>query len=405
MSIVIRPITEDEVVDFQKACVDVFGGEFLQEASDRFSANHPLERTATAFEGATIVGTSADMPFDLTVPGGVLPLAGLTMVTVRPTHRRRGVMSSMVRVYMDQAHERGDPVGGLWAAEWPIYGRFGFGVATDAVALAFDGRQVEIAGEPSGHTLTQLGEDEVRDVLPAVYERARRRRPGTLGRSLAWWDERLLFDPPQWRHGASASRHVVASIGDAVTGYVTYRQKPHWDGGHAVGEVQVTEVIAIDGDTERALWRFLSRIDLHPKVRWEHGPADPALIWLASDGRKVERRVDDGLWVRLIDVPAALAGRRYQMDGTLAIRVVDAFCPWNDGTFRLSVEEGAAECERSDSDPHITLSASTLAALYLGGRSATVLADAGLIEGTAEAVVAADTMFRWDRAPWCPEVF
>jgi predicted acetyltransferase len=405
MAIVIRPITEGEIPDFQRACIDVFGGEYLEELEGRFAATHPLDRTATAFDGATIVGTSADMPFDLTVPGGVLSLAGLTMVTVRSTHRRRGVMSSMVRVYMDQAHERGDPLGGLWAAEWPIYGRFGFGAATDAAALAFEGPQIEIGGDPDKHTLTQLDVDAAREVLPAIYEQARRQRPGTLGRSRAWWEDRLLFDPPQWRHGASASRSVVASSGDTMTGYATYRLKSHWEDGHSVGEVQVAEVIAVDGDTERSLWRYLTRIDLFPKVRWRNAPADTTLAWLARDGRRVERRIDDGLWVRLIDVPAALSGRRYRVDGTLVVRVVDTYCPWNDGTFRLRVEDSAAVCERSDAEPDIALTAATLASLYLGGRSATVLADAGLVSGATEAVVAADTMFRWDRAPWCAEVF
>jgi len=404
MAIVIRPITEGEIPDFQRACIDVFGGEYLEELEGRFATTHPLDRTATAFDGATIVGTSADMPFDLTVPGGVLSLAGLTMMTVRPTHRRRGVMSSMVRVYMDQAHERGDPLGGLWAAEWPIYGRFGFGPAVDGVALAFEAPQIHIEGDSGGRTLTQLDANAAREVVPAVYERARR-RPGMLGRSRAWWEDRILFDPPQWRHGATALRYVVAADGATITGYASYRLNSHWEGGHSVGEVQVSEVIAGDGDTERALWRYLSRIDLYPRVRWENAPVDAPLIWLATDGRRVERRVHDTLWVRLIDVSAALAGRRYQGDGTLVVRVVDTYCPWNDGTYRLTVEHGAGACTRSTAEPDLTLTASTLAALYLGGRSATMLADAGLIDGASEAVVAADTMFRWDRAPWCPEVF
>jgi predicted acetyltransferase len=404
MAIVIRPITEGEIPDFRRACIDVFGGEYLEELEGRFATTHPLDRTATAFDGATIVGTLADMPFDLTVPGGVLSLAGLTLVTVRPTHRRRGVMSSMMRVYMDQAHERGDPLGGLWAAEWPIYGRFGFGPAVDGVALAFEAPQIHIEGDSGGRTLTQLDANAAREVVPAVYERARR-RPGMLGRSRAWWEDRILFDPPQWRDGATALRYVVAADGATITGYASYRQKEHWEAGHSVGEVEVFEVIAGDGDTERALWRYLSRIDLFPKVRWENAPVDAPLIWLATDGRRVERRVHDTLWVRLIDVSAALGGRRYRVDGTLVVRVVDTYCPWNDGTFRLRVEDGAAVCERSDAEPDIALTAATLASLYLGGRSATALADAGLVSGATEAVVAADTMFRWDRAPWCAEVF
>ncbi len=405
MSIIVRPITEGEVPDFQRVCVGVFGGEPLDDDVSRFTSTHPLDRTATAFDGATIVGTSADMPFDLTVPGGVLPLAALTMVTVLPTHRRRGVMSSMVRAYTDQAHERGDPLGGLWAAEWPIYGRFGFGAAADKAAVSFDGPRLEVRDDPDGLTLTQLDATAAREVLPEVYQRARIRRPGMLGRSDAWWESRHLFDPPQWRHGASASRYVVASAGEVARGYASFRQKLEWGGGHSVGEVRVIELIAVDGVAERVLWRYLSRIDLFPRVSWNNAPTDTSLAWIATDNRRVERRIGDGLWLRLLDVPAALTGRRYLVDGTLVLRVVDEYCPWNDGSYRLSIEDGTATCRRSDAEADLTLTAATLAALYLGGRSATVLSDAGLIAGVGEAVVAADTMFRWDRAPWCAEVF
>ncbi len=400
-----RPITEGEVPEFQRVCVETFGGEVLEDDVARFVSTHPLDRTATAFEGATMVGTSADMPFDLTVPGGVLPLAGLTMVTVRPTHRRRGVMLSMIRAYTDQAHERGDPLGGLWAAEWPIYGRFGFGAAADKAAIAFDGPRLEIASDPAGPSLALLDTAAAREVLPEVYRRARVHRPGMLGRSDAWWEGRHFHDPPQWRHGASANRFVVASRAAMPTGYAVYRQKSEWDGGHSVGEVRVTEVIAVDGATEQALWQYLSRIDLFPRVSWNNAPTDTLLAWIATDNRRIERRIGDGLWLRLLDVVAALTGRRYRADGTLVLRVVDEYCPWNDGSYRLAVEQGAAECRRTDAEADLTLTAATLAALYLGGRSATVLADAGLVTGAAGAVTTADILFGWDRAPWCAEVF
>ncbi len=405
MDITVRSIGEDEALEFQRTFDGVFGNGLADEDCRRFLSTHPLDRTFAAFDGDAMVGTSADLPFEVTVPGGMLPMAGLTVVAVRPTHRRRGVMSAMLRAYTDAVHERGDPLGGLWAAEAPIYGRFGFGSAVDKEAIAFDGRRLEILDGRDLRELALLDLDEARNVLPGVYDQVRLRRPGMLNRSAAWWEYRHFFDPEQERHGASANRFVVAYDAGEPCGYVVFRQKPEWDDGHAAGTIRVTEVIAVDGDTERALWHFLSRVDLFPLVAWDNAPVEGTLAWIASDSRRVERKVSDSLWLRLFDIPAALAGRRYRADGRLVLEIGDEYCSWNEGCYELIAEGGAAECRRTEAVPDLVMTAATLAALYLGGRTCSALADARLVAGEPRAVDLADGLFRWDRAPWCAEIF
>ena len=150
MKITTRPITRDETVQFREAIMFGFGedlddDEFPPEWLDDLL---PLDRTVAAFDGDQIVGTLGGFPFEITVPGGAqVPMAGTTIVTVAATHRRRGALSAMMNDHFRDGLKRGEPLVGLWASESLIYGRFGFGVATEQDEIEIDQSRIRVEGE------------------------------------------------------------------------------------------------------------------------------------------------------------------------------------------------------------------------------------------------------------------
>jgi predicted acetyltransferase len=407
MDVTIRPITDDEVPLFRRKLIAAFGGDARPEDDEHLQAIMPLDRTLAAFDGADIVGTFGDFPFDLTVPGGALAMAGTTVVTVQPTHRRRGILRAMMQRHLEDAHERGDPLAGLWASESSIYGRFGYGNAVDRHSYEIPARLAAFARPPRGRgTVRLVDKEEAEKVLPDVYARAQRLRPGMLSRSGPWWEQRWFRDPEHRREGKSSLRFALYEdpTGD-VTGYLTYRTKGNWEDGHGAGTLDVEELVGNDESLE-ALWHFALNVDLMTKVVAWNRPLDDPLPWLLTDPRRVKRVQRDSLWVRPVDVAAALEGRRYADDGEVTLMVADGVCPWNDATYRLAVEEGRAEVSRVTTDlPDVVLDAAALGAVYLGGVSPRTLETAGVISGNPAGVATMARMFAWWPAPWCPEVF
>jgi predicted acetyltransferase len=408
MSYEIRPLTSDDVPAFRAAIYSTFGHDMDPDDEDgaaRFNAVFELDRMYPAFDGDTIVGTGGDFQLDMTVPGGnQVRTSGLTIISVRPTHTRQGVLTAMMREHHDRAMERGEPLGGLWASEAPIYSRFGYGASADMKDVKLDARHAGRGGREGGVAVRLLEADEAAQLLPKIYSAIQPTRPGMFKRSDNWWTYRLLADPEKNRGGASALRHAVAEIDGEPVGYVTYRQKSSWE-LLSEGEIQIRELMPATDAGYRALWHYAVSIDLFPIVRYWSNPVDDPLSFLMRDGRARETKVSDSLWTRLIDVPAALAERTYATDGSLTLGVSDSFCDWNDGTYRMTVDEGTAKCERVATESDVAMDVSTLGALYLGGRDAMSLARAGLIDGSPEAVHQLNAMFRGSPAPWCPEIF
>jgi predicted acetyltransferase len=409
MSFEIRPLTEEDIPAFRQAIAAGFGedADLEDETSlERFKALFRRDRSFPVFDGDQMVGTGGDFEFQMTVPGGAqAATAGLTIVTVRPTHTRQGALSAMMREHFDRARQRGEILGALWASERAIYGRFGYGPAVVQHAIKIDARQAGRGGFEPGVNVRLVELDEAKQLLPPLYARLQATRAGMYQRSDDWWKYQLFYDPQKWRDGASAVRHVVAEADGEPVGYASYRQKMDWD--HiAGGEVRIREVIPVTDAGFRALWHYLLNIDLFPILKHWNNAVDDPLPMLLRDGRALETTgLADGLWVRLIDLTAALAQRTYPRDGNLVIDVTDRWCPWNEGRFRLTVAEGAAQCEPTTDDPELTMDVGTLSALYLGGQSAVGLARAGLIEGKPADIAAASEMFRTAPLPWCAEVF
>jgi predicted acetyltransferase len=380
-----------------------FGMVPTEERMQRFADLITLERTHAAWSDGAIVGGAAAFTFNVTVPGGDLPTAGVSVVGVYPTHRRRGVLRALMRAQLDDAHERGEPLAALWASEETIYGRFGYGLAAfcGEINLAHEYTSFAQPFEPEG-TIRFLEPDEALDAVPPVFERARLQWPGMFSRSRLWWEQREIKDSEERREGAGPKRWIVYERDGAPDGYAVYRHKPGWEEGSTVAELRVIEALGATPTAERDLWAYLLAIDWKATVKAYLLPPDHALFLLLATPRRMRYRMGDSLWVRLVDVAAALSGRTYSADGAIVFDVQDEFCPWNEGRWKL--EGGTAA--RTDEDADIALPVQSLGAAYLGGVSFAALARAGRVEELRDGALSrADGLFRWDRHPWCPEIF
>lgn len=404
MTITIRAIARDEVERFRTELVRTFG--FDPDPDERGAARFcelvQLPRTYAAFDGNEMVGTAASFDFDLSIPGGSVPMAGLTMVSVRTSHRRRGILRQIVAAHLADVRDRGEPLSGLWASEAPIYLRFGYGVAAEGDLLRFDTSSVRV-DPPAAPDQLELVEGGAREHgLPAIYDRIRATRPGLYSRSRAWWEHRHEYDPAHRRSGASERRLVLARRGSEPTGWLVYRQRAKWNDGIPEGAVEIVELIAIDAIAEQSLWHYATNIDLFPHLSWWNAPVDSLLPWLTPQRRHLARRRMDTLWLRPADVAAALAGRAYAAEDRLVIAVRDAD---QVETYVLEASGDGARCTRTEAAAEVHLDRAALGSIYLGGVHATLLARAGRISGSAEAVARADRLFAWPAAPWCPEIF
>ncbi|HET7489009.1 MAG TPA: GNAT family N-acetyltransferase [Acidimicrobiales bacterium] len=364
------------------------------------------ERTRVVFEGGRMVAASASLTFELTVPGRtVTPAAGITYVGVIPTHRRRGHLTRMMGALLDDAAEREEPVAVLLASESVIYGRFGYGLASSHVSTEIASRYAGFRPEaPSaGGRIELLDGEAAGKVVPGVLDAARRLQPGDIRRPDAAW-ENILRDPEQARDGYSTVFYAVhESTAGEADGYAAYRVKHTWENGLADGRVRVDELVATSTAAEADLWRYLFSVDLTETVECEIRPVDDPLRWMLADPRRLRfTMVADYLFSRLIDVPAALAARRYAVDGALVLEVHDAFRPGAGGRFRLDGGPHGAECRRTTDEPDLSLSAEDLGALYLGGVRASTLAAAGRVtEHRPGALGRADAMLLSTPAPFC----
>jgi predicted acetyltransferase len=355
-----------------------------------------------ARENGQIVGGAGAFEFETTVPGGTVPTAGVTVVGTYPTHRRRGVLTAMMRAQLDDVHERGEPVAMLWASDELIYGRFGYGLASWVGEAAIPREAQFTVPVENRRRLRFVEKDEAMELFPRVWEQLRPQIPGMLSRSSSWWEWRILFDSPDSRDGGGPKRLVILERDGEPEGYAIYRHKPKWEHGLPTGEVEAIEAIALDGPATAELWRYLLDIDWAAKTTAWLLPMDHQLFHLLANPRRMTFRVFDGLWVRLVDVGAALSARTYTGDGRVVFDVVDSFCPWNEGRWKL---EGG-EASRTEEEPDLRCDVQLLGSTYFGAITFSELLRAGRLEELRPgAAVEADVLFSWPRAPWCPEIF
>ncbi|MFD5133577.1 GNAT family N-acetyltransferase [Streptomyces olindensis] len=405
----LRVLARDDWDKWYDTLLRGFGG--VPEAAEErelWNSLTEFDRSLGVWDGDECVGTAGAFSFRVTVPGGAsVPAAGVTMVSVAATHRRRGVLTSMMRRQLDDVRALGEPLAVLTASEPAIYGRFGYGAATFQVNAEIDTSRVRLSVPP--------GTDDVRvryavpadvlDACEAVCARLVPRRPGMLAR-LPGWERLGLLDPESARDGASPLQCVVAERDGETVGYARYRVKPVWEPAGPNGSVVLQDSAALDPAADAALWRFLFDIDLTSTLVVRGRPVDDAWQYLVSDPRRCRPWVRDSLYVRPVEVGAALESRTYQAPVDVVFEVEDAFCPWNAGHWRLSGDVKGASCERTSDAADLALSVRELGAAYLGGVSLAALGAAGRVRELRRGALAeASTAFGSGVAPWLQHGF
>lgn len=402
MAIEIRAPALDELRAAMDAAETAFAGEVTDEDWEREQKILPPSRALAAYDDGRPVGLAAAYQFDLSIPGGELPCAGVTWVGVLPSHRRRGILRDFMRRQLQDVRSWGEPIAALWASESSIYGRFGYGIAGPGVQAMSDSRRFALRREPSPEiSVRMVDADEAYEIFPPVYDRLRAERAGMLSRSETWWRDLRLADPESWRRGASRRFYAVFERGGEAEGYAAYRMKGEWEEGFPNGEVRVVEALALTTDAELAIWRFLHAVDLTVKVDARLFDPGSRLVLNVRDPRALGLRFNDALWLRLVDVDAALRARSYKSGDPVVVEVTDELCPWNAGRYRLGPDAG-----RTDDTADLALDVADLASLYLGAWDVHRLVHSGLAEERADGAAAAATrLLRTDLPPYCPEVF
>ena len=363
------------------------------------------ERTLVVRDDGRMVATAAVFSRELTVPGGPRPVAAVSLVGVAPGHRRRGLLSAMMRRQLADVREAGEAIAALWASEAVLYGRFGYGIGTRVAELDVRTRAARL--RPDVERLDVAPElmlaHEARGRIAAIHEAVRTGRPGMLARGDAWWDL-ILYDPQREREREGAGRLRALVLGDE--GYALYAFKEAWGAGGPEGVVRLRELVATTPAAAAALWGLLLELDLVRSVKWESAPADEPLIHMVDNARAVTTTLGDGLWVRLVDLPRALRERTYSAPFDVVLDVADDVCPENAGRHRLAWDGERATCEPTRAQAGLELSAAELGAAFLGGTTLESLARAGRVrERNAGALATASVAFRGAAEPWCPETF
>ncbi len=406
MSVEIRVPAPDEIDRWFSVIAASFSDELKDEDMEKDKRMLPPDRMLAAYEDGTMIGTAADLPLTLTIPGGELKAAGLTFVGVMPSHRRRGALTGLMRRQLGDARERGEPLSILWASEPPIYGRYGYGVATLRAWIEADRDRVEFRGlpEPTGQ-VRLLDAEEAERILPPLYERLRKETPGMFVRTPEWWREYRLPDPEHKRRGGGPRFIAVLELDGTPEAYAMYRVHEKWPEGFAASRLSASEIVATSPLASREIWRFLFSVDLVARVEAAWLPVDDALLLLVTDPRRLRPKLSDGLWLRILDLERALGSRSYAAEGSIGLELRDSFVEDNDGVWTLEAGGGGAVVRRGG-DAELRLDIADLASAYLGGVTFGRLAGAGLVEELVEgAVDRADALFHTRNAPWCPEVF
>ncbi len=409
MTIEVRRV-RDEEFDAWSDAIDL--GFFMpQERGDgpRRRRWFELDRCWGAFDGDTPVGTLRALSLEATVPGGAfLPLAGVSAVTVASTHRRKGLLSRMMAGELGAAKERGDVLAGLYAAEYPIYGRYGFGPATTSANWYLDARAAAFVRELPGD-IEVVDADTAFKEGPALYDRVRALTPGAVTRTRAMWERKLDLVP---REGEPVPKNVLHAVcrdesGEAV-GFLRYKfGEERWTHERPDNLVEALDLFAINVEYEARLWKYLADHDWVSQVAARVARREDEL-WREL---LVNRRVawadnhSDAEWIRVLDTAAALGARRYEVPGRVVLRVVDKD-GYADGTFALEGGPDGATCGPTAESPDVTLPATVLASIYLGGFSAGRFAALGMLDEHRHGAVARlSAMFQTAIAPWAPVTY
>ncbi|MFE7166871.1 GNAT family N-acetyltransferase [Streptomyces sp. NPDC057616] len=409
----VRPITEAELPEWLRAVKTGFlqtptvSDKELEARRERFEESRYLG----AFDGGRCVATFRSFEQEVTAVGGNPVTAdAISGVTVTATHRRRGLLTRMMSQDLAAAKERGDCVATLIAAEYPIYGRYGFGPATSVAEWTVDvpraGLDARWSGPEDGGRIDLVSGEEVRKIGPELHDRVRAATPGVVSRSDWWWrlNTGVLGLDPKWTEPFYA---VYRAANGEVEGLAAYVVDDKWgDAMQPQDTATVRELIAATPAAQRALWHYLCSIDWVTYVKSGPRAPDDLLPLFLPDARAARiTSVGDWLWVRILDVVRALESRTYEGAGSLVLEVADR-AGLTGGRYRLEASAQGASCTPTTESAELTLDVGDLARLWLGDESVTRLVALGRVqEERAGAALVGDALLRTSRRPWCPDMF
>ena len=390
----LRQVTAAEFEEWVRVEARAYGNR-LNADPEMLRPHFDLDRSIAVLDDGQIVGGAHSHRQRVSIPGGESVIAGVANIAVQPTHRRQGIMTRMMNHQLKDVYEQGEPLAGLFASESVIYGRFGYGVGSLreewGIERVYSGyaRSYECPGR-----FAFIDSSDIGRVLPDVFLRSTMGRPGVFQKAPHLW-EREAAAPEHRQGGRGGIFYVAYYEGDRMDGYARYRTNE--------GTVTVQELMAVTQEAVAALWRFCFDTDLVNRAEAERRPVDDPLPWMLADPRRLHRSTRDGLWLRLVDVAAALAQRKYAEEGRLVIEVRDDVCQWNANRFELDASTEESLCRPTNAPADLAIEVSALASAYLGTVAFTTLANAGLAEEKkAGAFDRADRMFAVQQRPWTP---
>lgn len=398
----IRTLTDSDLTEFSQLVSAAFLTDHNEDQFNYEKSVYEPRRAHGVFDGSTMIGSGQLLSRTMTLPGtGPTPVAGVTSIAVAPGQRRRGVLSTVMRAQLTMLHEGAEPLAILWASEGAIYGRFGYGVASQWTRYHVPRGSAFRDGVDVGHDrVTEVSRDEALPVIRDLYDKVAPTQVGMLGRTDSSWTFHLT-DTDFTRRGQTAYRFAVHP-----EGYAIYRVRFNWEDRGPRSELNVYELVANTPRAYAALCRYLLDFDLIGEMVLRR-PVDEPIVHLLADPRAALRSVFDALWVRLVDVDRALPARTYAVPLDVVLEVHDPFCPWNAGRWRLVVgADGHAEMRRTDAEADLALGVDDLGAAFLGGTRLTSLAAAGRVQEARPGAVARMSLaFLHDREPGCVELF
>ncbi|HUG47597.1 MAG TPA: GNAT family N-acetyltransferase [Candidatus Limnocylindria bacterium] len=410
MTLTVRNVRQDELFDF----VDAISTSFLERPDvakvvEEIRPYWDVGRIWAAFDGERMCGTYRTWASELSVPGGrQLPASAVTAVTVLPTHRRRGALRAMTAAEHAAIRQREEVFGLLYASEFTIYGRFGYGPACRQATWTLHTRDTGfLDSRPRGCVELVRPTEETRDQVKSLYEAWRVRQPGEMRRRDFRWDYDLGLRDPAWGEKWKGFLAFHRDEAGGLDGYARYSAKEKWVDRQPRNELIVNELHALNDEAYAGLWRFLGEVDLVATVKAEGRVPSERLPWLLTNNRAaVMSEVGEGLWVRIFDVPRALEARAYEREGRLVLGVVDREAASSPLRYELEVGAAGATCRPTDRSADLTIDVSALGAAYLGG---TRLRDAVLASGWEAqrpgALAYADDLLRTADEPWCSTFF
>jgi predicted acetyltransferase len=405
----IRRVRDEEL----PAYIDTMSAAFLERVDiDKVAAEvrplWDLERTWAAFDEGRMCGNLRSWATEITVPGGQrLPAAAVSGVGVLPTHRRRGILRGLVDAEHRASRARGEAVGLLYASEYPIYGRFGYGPGCREATWTLDTQATGFHAVPTGRVEIVKPDLAAAAAMKSVFDAWRTLQPGEIRRRDFRWEYDLGLRESAW--GSTWKGFVVLhrDASGAVDGYARYHIDEKWDQRQPRNAVNVDDLHAVTDEAYGSLWRFLAEIDWVAIIRAERRSPAERLPWVLTNARSAATSdVGDALWVRLFDVQRALETRAYEREASIVLEIIDKEVPAGRTRFLLEAGPAGATCRESDRSADLTLDVAALSAAYLGGVSLrhAVLAS-GVDEHRDGALAEADALFRTRLEPWSSTFF